>query len=60
MKIAIYIQNKLYKIQDLGPETVRYNYGKIVSEVTHDRDAGLIADYNPMEHFKLSVVPVIQ
>jgi hypothetical protein len=58
MRLAIYVQQKLYKIIDLGSETKRYNYGKIASEISHEINQGLMENYNPAEHFQLQIVPV--
>ena len=58
MKLAIYVQDKLYKTIDLGPEATRYNYGDIASQISHEINQGLMEDYDPAGHFSLKILPV--
>lgn len=58
MKIDIYVQEKFYKTMDLGPDVVRYNYGNIASQISHEINQGLMENYDPLEHFSLAIKPI--
>jgi len=58
MQLAIYVQQKFYRIMDLGPTATEYNYGNVASQISHEMDRGLMEGYDPKEHFQLRIVPL--
>jgi hypothetical protein len=57
MRFNIHINNKFYKVIDLGNKT-KYNPKEITDMIQRDKDNGLLKDFNVDERFAIHIEKV--